>query len=106
MFQFRSYRTPVTASFAALLVVCACQRVNPGATSLEYPFAERSSHTDVYFGETVADPYRWMEDLESDQVASWVEAENAIAAPSGENRANQSVAAWKVNRLRTSRPRS
>ena len=81
MVQARPYRIPVIASFAAVLAVCACQRVNPEATSLEYPFAERSSHTDVYFGETVADPYRWMEDLESDEVASWVEAENEIAAP-------------------------
>lgn len=25
------------------------------------PRARRSDHTDEYFGETVADPYRWME---------------------------------------------
>jgi len=48
---------------------------------LTYPDAARADHTDDYFGTAVADPYRWMEDLESPEVASWVEAENAISVP-------------------------
>ena len=46
-----------------------------------YPAAVRSDHTDVYFGEAVADPYRWMEDLDSDAVAEFVAAQNEIAIP-------------------------
>jgi len=55
----------------------------PGAVSavLTYPQAKRGDHTDNYFGETIADPYRWMEDLDSDGAAAFVEAQNAIAIP-------------------------
>ena len=48
---------------------------------LAYPVARRSDHTDDYFGTEVADPYRWMEDLEADDVQAWVAAENEIAVP-------------------------
>ena len=43
-----------------------------------YPAARRSDHVDDYFGRTVADPYRWMEELDSDEVKAWVDGENAL----------------------------
>lgn len=43
-----------------------------------YPVAERSEVTDNYFGTTVADPYRWLEDDNSEATAAWVAAENAV----------------------------
>ena len=46
--------------------------------SLSYPAARASDHVDTYFGTEVPDPYRWMEDLDSAEVAAWVEAENAL----------------------------
>jgi len=46
-----------------------------------YPTAQRGDQRDDYFGTSVADPYRWMENLESPEVAAWVEAQNAIAVP-------------------------
>ena len=46
--------------------------------ALQYPAARVSDHTDVYFGTTVADPYRWMEDVDSPEVKQWVDAENAV----------------------------
>lgn len=48
---------------------------------IQYPEAQRGAHVDTYFDETVADPYRWFEDLNSQQTAAWVEAENAISLP-------------------------
>ncbi|MCA9111803.1 MAG: S9 family peptidase, partial [Planctomycetaceae bacterium] len=43
------------------------------------PMSKRIDHVDEYHGTQVADPYRWLEDdvRESDEVAAWVEAENA-----------------------------
>ncbi len=57
-----------------------CRPADPGP-GLEYPAARRTAHTDDYFGTSVADPYRWMEDLETPEVADWVRAQNDIAVP-------------------------
>lgn len=47
---------------------------------LAYPTARRDSVVDDYFGTRIADPYRWMEDLNSAETARWVAAENALSA--------------------------
>jgi prolyl oligopeptidase len=43
-----------------------------------YPAAHTVDQTDDYFGTAVPDPYRWMEDVDSPEVAAWVEAENTL----------------------------
>jgi prolyl oligopeptidase len=43
----------------------------------DYPAARRGPQVDDYFGEKVADPYRWMEDIDSPETAAWVAAERA-----------------------------
>jgi prolyl oligopeptidase len=56
--------------------------MNPTApeTPLEltYPVARKVDQTDDYFGTTVADPYRWMEDVDSPEVKAWIDAENEL----------------------------
>nr|WP_246106159.1 prolyl oligopeptidase family serine peptidase [Rosistilla ulvae] len=46
--------------------------------SIQYPPAPRDAIIDDYHGTPVADPYRWLEDTESEQTAAWVAAENKI----------------------------
>jgi prolyl oligopeptidase len=45
---------------------------------LHYPPAERGTVVDDYHGTQVADPYRWMEDLDSPQTRAWVGAEGKL----------------------------
>ncbi len=44
-----------------------------------YPEARKSDQTDDYHGVKVADPYRWLEDLDSAETRAWVEAENKLS---------------------------
>jgi len=45
---------------------------------MHYPASRKGDVVDVYGATRVADPYRWMEDLESPEVAAWVAAQNAV----------------------------
>ncbi len=43
-----------------------------------YPQAKAVEQIDDYHGTKVADPYRWMEDLDSPELAAWVGEENKV----------------------------
>jgi prolyl oligopeptidase len=45
---------------------------------LHYPDTRRDDVVDQYGATRVADPYRWLEDLESPEVAAWVAAQNEV----------------------------
>ncbi len=45
---------------------------------MEYPKARRGDQVDDYFGVAVADPYRWLEDLDAPETRAWIEAENTL----------------------------
>ena len=47
-------------------------------TKYEYPVTKKVDTVDVYFGHEVPDPYRWLEDDNSDETAEWVLAQNKI----------------------------
>ena len=47
-------------------------------TNLTYPATRRDPTADVLHGETVPDPYRWLEDTYADDTAAWVAAQNAL----------------------------
>ncbi|MCL8000903.1 S9 family peptidase, partial [Brucella sp. 21LCYQ03] len=42
------------------------------------PQTEKADQKDLYFGTTVEDPYRWLEDDLSDKTKAWVAAENEV----------------------------
>src|ERR1700704_1311455 len=58
----------------------ACGPALVAQSSLQYPPSRKGDVVDTYFGTKVADPYRWMEDLNAAEVKQWVDAENAVTA--------------------------
>jgi prolyl oligopeptidase len=48
---------------------------------LNYPATRMANTIDYYNGVKVADPFRWLEDLDSQATSDWVKAENAITKP-------------------------
>ena len=56
--------------------------VKPGLvlskSQIKYPETKRVDQVDDYFGIKVADPYRWLEDDNSEETAAWVKAENKV----------------------------
>lgn len=44
----------------------------------QYPTTKKVDQSDVYFGTTVADPYRWLEDDKSDATKQWVVDQNKV----------------------------
>src|SRR3954453_17348183 len=49
-----------------------------GGGKLSYPVTKKVDQVDDYFGTKVADPYRWLENNDSPEVAAWVAAENKV----------------------------
>ncbi|MDX5448123.1 MAG: prolyl oligopeptidase family serine peptidase [Bacteroidota bacterium] len=46
---------------------------------MEYPETRKDTVTDNYFGTTVEDPYRWLEDDLSPETEAWVKAQNKVS---------------------------
>ena len=54
-----------------VLAFAACQKE---AARLAYPVTKKVDQVDDYFGTKVADPYRWLEDDNAEDVKAWVKA--------------------------------
>jgi prolyl oligopeptidase len=66
--MLKSVRLPLAAALAPVMALAA----------YDYPVSKTIGHVDDYHGTKVADPYRWMEELDSPDTKAWVAAENAL----------------------------
>jgi prolyl oligopeptidase len=64
----------ISLLLSLILATAYCQ----AQQSLQYPETQSDTIVDNYFGTMVPAPYRWMEDQNSKEVESWVEAENKV----------------------------
>lgn len=60
-----------------LLLPLACGIMNAQA-ALVYPATRTTNQVDIYHGESVVDPYRWLEDDNAAETKAWVEAQNKV----------------------------
>ena len=47
---------------------------------INYPETKKEDVVDTYFGNKVADPYRWLEDDMSEETAQWVKNQNKVTS--------------------------
>lgn len=62
--------------FSVTQVLCAAAAA--GDSAISYPKTAKTEQQDTYFGITVADPYRWLEDDNSPQTKAWVAQQNTV----------------------------
>ena len=54
-------------------------RFLPRRSKSNYPTSRRMDHVDVIHGFEVPDPYRWLEDIDTEETRSWIDAQNRVA---------------------------
>lgn len=64
----------------SLLLLCLMPATNIPAQPPSYPVSRRQDITDEYHGVKIADPYRWLEDDNSDETIAWVRSQNEVTS--------------------------
>ena len=73
----RRLKASQPASLTACLIACIAGCSDPDIDQgLSYPETRLSEHTDLYHGEAVSDPYRWLEDDLSAETKGWIGSQN------------------------------
>ena len=52
--------------------------ISNSEAQIKYPATKKVNQADNYLGTMVADPYRWLEDDNSDETKAWVKDQNKV----------------------------
>ena len=95
---------------ATLLSACGAEKKATAEeeqtpVAFQYPETKKGTVEDTYFGTTVSDPYRWMEDDRSAETENWVKAQNKVtfdylkSIPYREELKNQLEKVWNYEKI-------
>jgi prolyl oligopeptidase len=76
--QYRSRVRSTSVSTSMMLAALLVCMATAAAQKPVYPVTRTVEQTDTYFGTKVADPFRWLEDDTTAEVAAWVRAQNDV----------------------------
>ncbi len=65
-------------TFSAIILLNGCKMNDTKITLMPYPETKKGTVSDNYFGQNIADPYRWLENDTTKETAEWVSAQNAV----------------------------
>ncbi|MCH1498108.1 MAG: prolyl oligopeptidase family serine peptidase [Akkermansiaceae bacterium] len=88
-----------------ILLAITLNTLTARGNTLSYPDSKPGETVDTLHGIRVPDPYRWLEDLNSDQTAAWVKAQSSLtnsyldAIPGRQVLKNHLTKLWNVERL-------
>ena len=69
----------IFATVIAALALYACKpNIKTEATKMNYPKTDTTNTADTLFGKIISDPYRWLEDDQSEKTKAWIEAQNQL----------------------------
>ena len=74
----------------------------------KYPISKTVDSVETYFGETIADPYQWLEDLKNVEVTDWFKSQSDYTdvviseIPNSETLVNEMLELDKVKKIKYS----
>ncbi|MCK5764395.1 MAG: S9 family peptidase, partial [Bacteroidales bacterium] len=99
----KKFISPILIAIIIMTINSCCNDQD----EIKYPVTKKVDQVDEYFGTPVADPYRWLEDDNSEETAEWVIAENAVTdaylseIPFREKIIDRLTELWNYPRYRT-----
>jgi len=60
------------------LTAIVCSFTMNAQKTILYPETKKGTQIDTYFGNSIADPYRWLEDDRSTETENWVKSQNVV----------------------------